>query len=168
MLKRLQADAKSKVEGNYLVEVFKLESKAEGLPDKGISNQIFFAHLLKIFPNVVKERLTNLHETKTLYTGIKIKAPHLDQCTKPLGLSELKYHIPNDYNLEMEKEDSVICKYFTGNMINNSPVNKEVHFFKNGTWKLKICQKEVNLDEVYVSSKFEFSRESVRIVFETV
>lgn len=89
MLTRLQVDDELKVKGRILLEVFEFETKAEGLPAQNILNQVFFAPLLKIYPNVVKQSQTNSFETITIYIGIKIKPTQLDQCTGFSGLCDL-------------------------------------------------------------------------------
>lgn len=69
---------------------------------------------------------------------------------------------------EVDNENCVTCKYFTGILVNNNPVRKIVNFYENGTWTLKICEKEINLEKVYVPDKFQFTKECIRTVFETV
>ena len=167
MLTRLHEDADYAVEGKMLFEMFDLETKIEGIPWNNKS-RVFYEFLTKVFPNAVKHRKSTAHETKTLYKGINTTPPNLDNFTEFQTLADVKHHLPNDFVIEDENENSVSLKHFTGYCIDDHQVFKEIELCKDGSWKLKMCGKLINLSSLYVSEKFQYTKESIAIVCRTV
>ena len=145
-----------------LFEMFDLETKKEGIAWNN-KRRVFYEYLTKVFPNAVKHRKSTAQGTKTLYKDINTTPPNLDNLTKFQTLADVKHHLPNDFMIEDDNENSVSLKHFTGYCIDGHQVFKQ-----DGSWKLKMCNKLINLSTLYVCEKFQFTKESIHIVCQTV
>jgi hypothetical protein len=164
---RVEEESSSEIEIKKLLEIFEFETKEAGL---SLNNQkrLFYEHIPKVYPNVIKERRKTAHETKTFYRGIRIRLPHIDQHTKFSELSELKQYLYKEFIVIEEKNQSVTCKTLTGTTVNDTPVCKTVQFLQDGTWVLSVSGKVIDLNSLYVSNKFLYTKESIQLVCEII
>ncbi|MES9902010.1 MAG: hypothetical protein ABW168_04915 [Sedimenticola sp.] len=128
-------------------------------PTQG-KHRVLIDHMKIIYPKVRRIRRKTATKTITLYKGIKFKQICVPQ--KYSTLLEIKQFLTEHFTVTEASDNKVVCTtQHNLYVINGDKIDKTVTFFKDGTWTLKIGKTDINLNNIHISNKFEFTKESL-------
>jgi hypothetical protein len=148
-------------------EAFQFEVKEAGY-DSTIGKRNFVEYLMKLYPNINKARYLQNETTVTVYKGIVLKEVSTELPHKFSNLGDIKAFLLPKFIVVTDNEKQLTCDVDTNVIINGNSVFKKVTFYKDQKWSLEVSGKKVNLEDVFISSKFEFCKESVESVCQSV
>ena len=171
----MEEDRHGYVEFGELHDAFQSEIVENGYT-VNISKRLLTDHLRKLFPGV-KTRTENTGSTVTIYLGIRFLSTHPcfekpetlhPQIKRTINLQFIKELLPSHVQVTEESCEELKCFVETDCSINGHQVVKKITFHNSGKWELKIGDKIIDLEKVYVASTFLPNKRGIDTVITAV
>jgi len=130
---------------------------------------VFSQYIFSVFPHVKIERLGQGKDRKRFYVGIELKPLlPLHNSSDKLCFENIVQCIPGTYTVMEASEKYIRCETNTSYKANGHAVKKCIIFSSDNAWKLQIAEKDIDLKSLLISNTYQFTKEHISVIFETV